>query len=497
MARISRRRAFHSVNASVLAATLAFPAGLTSAVTALQDPSESRAQLSPADTPPPPPGDTPPAPDTPDPEYTPPPDNTPSGPATPPPPDSTPTPGDTPPSDPGETPPSDQPSQPPGSDDADPEAPDLPAEQTRQIEDVTTRLDATRDEVPEELVETVDELTTTLEAVESPHTPPQDRQEVIESIQHLTTALTATGDDSTPPKLQNQLIPLVKQASSALKTGYDPQVPSEARSFLLLVVKRTTSSLGMICDPETPQKLRDQLIATTEVVNHTVSEGVVNDTVSSGARSLAMGAHSGAETSGWFATQLSAAVQTAAAQPMPREERDALVGTAYEQSKQLKVLTDPRTSSKNRTETAQNMRNRSARLSNEQEEASSAQGQPKDPIGKSAEACTNAIFESTAERKLANGLKNLIPQSWTPEEVKDFWKTQEKGDELLEVIAQLQNDQRVRAPVKIAPLITALAKLVPRSDLLTAIGAPASGYCQATASYLDNDLGITVGSWLE
>ncbi|MEU0072322.1 hypothetical protein ABZ027_22645 [Streptomyces sp. NPDC006332] len=373
---------------------------------------------------------------------------------------------------------------------------DPPAEQTRQIEAATTRLAATKDDVPEELVATVDELTTTLEAVESPHTSPQDRQKVIESINHLTTALTASGDDSTPAELRKQLIPLVKQASSALKTGYDPQVPSEARSFLLLVVKRTTSALGVICAPGTPQKLRDQLIATSEVVNRTVSTGVVNHTVSSEALSPTARAHPGAERSGWFAMQLSAAVQTAAAQPMPQEKRDALVGTAYEQSKQLEVLTDPKTSSNDRAEAAQDMEDRSTQLRDQQEDAASDQA-AEDPIGKAAEGCANAIFETTSEHTLAQRLKNLIPDSWSPEGVKDFWKTQEKGDEQLDVYVQLQNDTYAHAPVEISSLIIKLAEIVPRSQLLSAIGPPGSARCLWTATYLDEDYGVAVGSWLE
>ncbi|WSQ09184.1 hypothetical protein OG604_16165 [Streptomyces sp. NBC_01231] len=345
-------------------------------------------------------------------------------------------------------------------------------------------------------METVDELTTTLEAVESPHTSPQDRQEVIETVTHLTTALTATGDDSTPPKLRKQLIPLVKQASSALKTGYDPQVPSEARSFLLLVVKRTTSSLGMVCDPETPQKLRDQLIATSEVVNRTVSSGVVNHTVSSGTLSPAEGARSGTEKSGWFAMQLSAAVRTAAAQPMPREKRDALVGTAYEQGKQLKVLSDPKTSSKDRAETAQSMEDRSTQMRDQQEDAA-PDTESEDPLGKAAEGCTNAIFDMKPEHTLAQRLKNLIPESWSLEGVKDFWKTQEKGNKQLDVYVQLQNDTNVHAPIEISSLIIKLAELVPRSELQSAIGPPDSARCLWTATYLDQDFGVAVGSWLE
>lgn len=93
-------------------------------------------------------------------------------------------------------------------------------------------------------------------------------------------------------------------------------------------------------------------------------------------------------------------------------------------------------------------------------------------------------------------LKDLVPGSWRPEGVKDFWKSKEKSDILLDVLAELQNNQRVHAPIDIAPLITELAKVVPRSDLWSTIGSRAS-YCQSTAVYLDEDYGVAVGTWLE
>jgi hypothetical protein len=228
-----------------------------------------------------------------------------------------------------------------------------------------------------------------------------------------------------------------------------------------------------------------------------VSSGVVNHTVSAEALSPAAEAQSGTEKSGLFAMQLSAAVQTAAAQPMSREKRDALVGTAYEQSKQLRVLTDPKTSSEERSEAAQDMEERSTQLSDQQDDAGPDSGEPEDPIGKSAQGCANAIFETKADRTLAQRLKNLIPESWSQEEVKDFWKTQNMGNEQLDVYVQLQNDTYVHAPIEISSLIVKLAELVPRSELQSAIGPPDSARCLWTAWYLDEDFGVAVGSWLE
>ncbi|MER5467374.1 hypothetical protein [Streptomyces sp. NPDC002685] len=341
-----------------------------------------------------------------------------------------------------------------------------------------TLLDETKGDVPEELAPTVDELATTLEAVKAPGTSLRDRQGVIESVRHLTTALTATGDDSTPPQLREQLTALVEQVSSALKVGYDSQVPSETRSSVLLVMKRTTAALDMICDPQTPAELQGQLMS--------ISGGLADSA----------GAGHQTEQIHWFEKQMSIAQADAAAPEMSPENREELVQTVYEQNETLKVFNDPKSSPADRAAAENDMRDRSARMSDQQENAASDQGRPEGPLGKAAEICTSAIFESTEQHKLTQGLTDLVPDSWGPEGVKDFWKTKEKSDVVLDVLAELGNNENVRAPIKIAPLITELAKIVPRSDLWPAIGTRAS-YCQSTAVYLDEDYGVSVGTWLE
>lgn len=172
MARTFRRRAVHSVNASLLAATLSFPAGLASATAALQAPSSSRTSAV-GTTPPPSPGDSPPPSSTP--SNTPTPSGTTSAPT-----------GAS--SDQEQPPDSDQSSQPPGSGDTGRKDTDPLAEQRKQIDETATRLNGTKGSVPEELAPTVDELTTTLEAVKDPGTSLRDRQGVIESVEHLTIA---------------------------------------------------------------------------------------------------------------------------------------------------------------------------------------------------------------------------------------------------------------------------------------------------------------------
>ncbi|MFE2534430.1 hypothetical protein [Streptomyces sp. NPDC059371] len=334
----------------------------------------------------------------------------------------------------------------------------------------------------------MDELTTTLEAVKDPETSLRDRQGVIESVEHLTVALTATGDDSTSPQLRKQLTALVKQVSSALKVGYDAQAPSRTRSSVLLVMQRTTSALDMICDSRTPAELRGKLLTITEGLSSAVTGG--HQTASL----RGFEEHMGVAQEDAAATPETSPASAAAA--MPPKHRDALVQLVYEQNEKLQVFNNPESSSKDRAEAEKDMRDRSARISDKQEEAAAAQGRPEDPLGKAAETCTTAIFRSSAGDELPEELKELVPGSWRPDGVKDFWKSKEKSNLLLDVLAELQNNKNVRAPIKIAPLITELAKVVPREDLWSTIGERAS-YCQSTAAYLDEDYGVAVGTWLE
>ncbi|MEU1940788.1 hypothetical protein ACH49O_40725 [Streptomyces coeruleorubidus] len=465
MARTTRRYAFHRVNASLLAAALVFPAGLTGAVTALQAPSASGTDV-PAQTTPPP-----------EPTVTEPPPSTPSDTTPPPPTASEPT--DT--SSSGGTPPPDSSDNSSDTGDTEQQGSDPPAEQTKQIEDVTTSLNETKDGLPEELAATVDELTTTLEAVAAPETSLQDRQEVIESAQQLTTALTTIGGDGASDELREQLGTLVQQVSSTLMVGHDPEVPPEERSFLLVVVKRTTSALDMICDPETPEELRGHLIAVVDQLNYVLESSWDGELV----RSFAMLAGSSVD---WItAPETPPEVQNALAEST-RKGTEKLVeinGLAASQEDRAKTRQDPE----------EELKKQAARMSDQQQRAASAHDQPDESLSEAAMVCTSAIFESEAESNLIQQLGSLIPENWGTEGVKDFWKAEVQGDELLDVLAQLQNDERVRAPFEIPQLITELADLVPGSELLGTLGKK-SLYCRETASVLDQDFGITAGTWL-
>ncbi|MFG2132460.1 hypothetical protein ACGFNV_32265 [Streptomyces sp. NPDC048751] len=458
-----------------MAAALAFPAGLTGAVTVLQAPSASRTDAPAQTTPPPEPTAPEPPPPTPG-------DTTPPPPTTSEPTDTSSSGGTLPPDSPDSPDSPDTPDTPDnssGAGDTEQEGSDPPAEQTQQIEDVTTSLNETKDSLPEELAPTVDELTATLEAVADPETSLQDRQEVIESAQQLTTALTTIGDD-TSDEMREQLVTLVQQVSSTLTVGHDPEVPPEERSFLLVVVKRTTSALDMICDPETPEELRGQLIAVVEQLNYVLESSWDGELVRS------------------FAMLASSSVDWITAPGAPQEVQNALAESTLKGTEKLEEINDLAASQEDRAkrkDPEEELKEQAARMSDQQKEAASAQDQPDESLSEAAVVCTTAIFEAVGESALVQQLGGLIPESWGTEGVKDFWKAEEQGDDLLDVLAQLQNDERVHAPFEIPQLITKLADLVPGSELLGTLGKKSLN-CLETASVLDQDFGITAGTWL-
>lgn len=333
----------------------------------------------------------------------------------------------------------------------------------------------------------VEKLTDTLRAVETPKTSPQDRQGVIESIEQLTTALAAINARGTPAELREQLIVLVKQVTSTLEVGRDASVPAEERSMLILVVKRTTSTLDMICDPKTPQKLRGHLIAI-------VMQG--ND---------ALKRSQGAKKWRWAMMPMSASADIIHGYKSPRKQQKELAPTDRDQeelaetthrvSSLVQKINDPRTSQEDKAKATEDAKKQTARMKEQQKKVAATQEQPDDPLGKAAETCTNAIFDSTLEHDLSKGLKELTPEKWNSEGVKDFWKSKEQGDERLDILAQLRNDERTHAPFEITSLIIKLADILPESDLFANLGMGAL-YCQKTAAYLD-ERGVTAGSWAD
>lgn len=399
----------------------------------------------------------------------------------PPPPPSTPdeTPDGSPPPDPGYT---------------DEQATDTPTEQTTEIEEVTTALEEEKERAPEELESAVDTLISVVSAVESPETLAQDRQAVIESAENLAAALAVLSDPNTPRELKEELTAIVQQVTSTLEVVHGPRVPSESRSMLILVVKRTTSTLDLICDTKTPQKLRGMLIGIVKDTNYALErspEGARTGSTRSPDSNESRAPAQDAE----IRMLLGSSSAIVSDRKTPPGEQEKLADVTQHVSSLLRKATDPGTSQEERSEARKELDERTARMKDQQEQSASAQERPEESLGKAAAVCTSAIFESTPESALMRGMKRLVPAEWEDEGVKDFWKAQEKSNDQLDVLAQLRNNEHSHAPFEVAPLITELAELVPHDKLFGSLG-PSALSCQQTASYLDEEFGITVGTWL-
>lgn len=504
MARISRRHVFHAANASVLAAALALPAGLMTAAGNAQSPNENRAGVRAQTTAPPPSPSSPPSAPS-----------DPTGPATSP---SSP-PGSAPPSEPSDppetatspsstpsgTPDASEPSDPGGTDgdpdgdtdgDTDGQTTEPPPEQQAKIDEATTTLNEEKEHLPEDLASTVETLITVIDSVEDPETSPQDRQGVVESAENLSTALAAISDRGTPPELRKELTAIVTQVTSTLDAVNGPRVPDEQRSMLILVVKRTTTLLDVICDPRTPQAVRGQMITIVKDTTYAVARS--QDAPQSGSANTSRnspGSLGPKQATGNTLVLVSSSSDIMHDRRTPPKEKEQLAKITQQVSALLRKISDPRTSQKDRSRATKELDQKTSRMKDQQERSADAQERPEEALGKAAAFCTSAVFESTPESALMRGLKKLVPPQWEAEGVKDFWKAQEKSDDMLDVLAQLRNDEHTRGPFEVAPLITALAELVPHDKLFGSLGGSAA-YCEQTATYLDKEFDITVGNWL-
>ncbi|MFF9488348.1 hypothetical protein [Streptomyces sp. NPDC014676] len=497
MARISRRYVFHAANASLLAAALALPVGMTIAVPDSQS-LTGGAAAAPAQTPEPPPSPPSPPSDTTD-ENTAPPSPSPttepsdsgdsggssdSGDSTDSPTSPTSTPDET--SD-------DSPTPDPGETDG--QTPEDPADLETESDEVTTSLSEEREKVPEELAPAVDTLMDIVGALDAPETLPQDKEGIIESAENLATALEVISDPNTPPELRKQLTSLVKQVTSTLEVINDPRVPPEERSMLILVVKRTTSTLDIICDPKTPQNLRGMLISIVDDTHYALERSTDGTQPDSTNGSQGPNESKGPDQEQSTAMLLGSSSEIVHDRRTPPKEREKLAHITQQVSSLLKKVTDPKTSQKERSEAQKELDERTTHMKEQQEESASAQDRPEESLGKAAALCTSAIFEATPESSIMRGLEKLVPAQWEDEGVKDFYKAKEKSKEQLDVLARLRNNENSQAPFDVVPLITALAEIVPRDRLFGYLTGSAL-YCQQTASYLDKEFGITVGTWL-
>ncbi|MFI8089360.1 hypothetical protein ACIF9R_13740 [Streptomyces sp. NPDC086080] len=365
-----------------------------------------------------------------------------------------------------------------------------------KIDEATSTLNEQKDQVPEELAPAVETLISVVARVDDPRTLAQDRQGVVESAEHLSTALAAISDPSTPPELRKELTAIVKQVTSALEVVSDPGVAPEERSMLILVIKRTTSTLDMICEPKTPPEVRDPMIATVMDANHLAESSQRHLVADSTHASQIPPASSDTPQNTPEALQgVGASMEVARDPRTPPKDREELARVTQQVSALMKKINDPGTSQQERSEAGKELEEKTSRMKNEQEEAAAAQERPRESLGKAAAFCTSAVFESTRESDLMEGLKKLVPAQWEEEGVKDFWKAEEKSDDMLDVLAQLRSNEHAHGPFEVVPLITALAELVPRDKLFGTLGGSAL-YCEQTAKYLDEESGVTVGTWL-
>ncbi|MYV43928.1 hypothetical protein GT030_34975 [Streptomyces sp. SID1328] len=336
-------------------------------------------------------------------------------------------------------------------------------QQKEDIDEVTGDLNHKKEQVPEELVPSLGQLTTALRAVEDPGTSPQEREGVIRTAQALSSTLDVIADPETPQPLRGQLTELVKQVTAALDTANQSGTSPGQRRTVTLVAERSASVLHMIADRGTPQGLRAQLSGT---VNN-VTTAVTRDRH---ARTLKL------------AKSMTASLAIISDPNTPDKERKELAETTHEASSSLENQGD----SDEQTE----------RMKKKQEEAASAQDLPDEPLPKAAEACTNAVFDSVSDDTLNRDLKSVVPAKWKTEGVNDFWKSDESGDDSLDVLVQLLNEESVNARLKIRRLIPKLADTVPASELFETLATPGL-HCLRAALQLDQDSGVKSGSWVK
>ncbi|MGF0171623.1 hypothetical protein ACQF36_14285 [Streptomyces sp. Marseille-Q5077] len=367
-----------------------------------------------------------------------------------------------------------------------------PPEQKQALAEVTATLNEERAEVPEELTATVDTLIVTLVSVEDPATSPQDREALTDSAKELGATLAVISDNGTPGKLRKQLARIVKQMAATLKAGLKPDVSPEDRSRLFLVVERTTVALAAIADPRTPQKPRQQLTAIVEDTNYALEQ--CNGKGETGAAALLVSSSVEFLAESITPQQIPGSNRPDERQPESTGDNQ-LMDESQRVSGQMRRANDPKASPEDRAEAGQEMRDRSSKLEQEQDKAAARQGRPDVSLGKAAEVCTSAIFKAVSDRKLSKGLRDMTPPSWNSTGVKDFWKAIDEGTDMLDVSAQLENDEHTNAPFKVAPLISGLAEILHGSELNGRVGIKQASHCRQTAAYLEQE-GVTVGSWL-
>ncbi|MFF4485554.1 hypothetical protein ACFY0F_03525 [Streptomyces sp. NPDC001544] len=479
MARLPRRHILHLTGVSaVTAVVLALPT--TTVASAPPSPGSSSepspGPATPGDSPPDqsPPA-TPPSPD--DTPGSPNPDDTPGSPN----PDDTPSPGSTPGD--GESP------TPPENDTP---APQAPKQQKEELDETTKDLEQKKAEVPGELAPSVEQLTATLHAVDAPGTPPQDRDAVIQSARSVSSALALISDPGTPPAVRARLTQLVQQVATTLDAADSPRIRPEMRRTYFYAAQMSANAYRMIGDPKTPP-------AEAHAAN-TIAKNLARSAQNEAKKGPSM--EQSSQRTGQDAGPGPAVLQLATLLDAINDrhssddgDRRSLAQTASDASSSLDGSDDPGASDEEQEKARQELQKQLTQLEQGLAKYLSAQPLPSEKLGKAAEACTNAIFETTSEGTLAKDLESVLPGTWNTEGVNDFWKTEQKGNESLEVFTQLRNEQIADAPMAIKRLVPKLADSVPASQLFTAVGRSAL-HCLRAASQLDQD-GIDSGTWVK
>ncbi|MEU9985536.1 hypothetical protein AB0E10_01815 [Streptomyces sp. NPDC048045] len=315
----------------------------------------------------------------------------------------------------------------------------------------------------------MEQLTTTLQTVEDPGTSPQERDSAIRTAQALSSALDVIGGSGTPPALRGQLTGVVKHVTATLNAANHSGTPPEQRHAATLVAERSASLLGMIGDSRTPAGLRASLIRMANNSNSAVTHD-----------SMPGSHHGHAGTK--VAEAMSVSFLFLSDPNTPDHERKELADATDEVGSSLQNQDDQDASNE-----------KSDRMEKKQQEAFSAQDLPDAPLPEAAEVCTNAVFDSVPDDTLSSNLKSVVPKRWDTEGVNDFWKSNERGNDSLDVFVQLQNDKPDDSELKIEHLIPKLADSLPASRLFT-LGPPGLR-CLRAALQLDRDFGVTSDSW--
>ncbi|WP_333774135.1 hypothetical protein [Streptomyces sp. IBSBF 3136] len=370
-----------------------------------------------------------------------------------------------------------------------------PKQQKKALEEATTGLDQAKNEAPKELAPSVAQLTDTLHAVDDPGTSPQDRDAAIGTAHAVSSALKVIGDPGTPPAVRAQLTGLVRQVASALDAARSPGLTPEERRLTFDVGAKSATALAVISDPGTPPEERDDTAGAGDHVAQAASQSA-QAASSSRQNSSAPASSPPHEETMQRLRFLAMVVAALSDRNTHGGGRRSLARAANEASSSLDGSTDSRASDEEREKAHRKLQEQLAQVEKELTEYLSAQPLPTEPLGKAAEICTNSVFErSVSKETLAGDLESVLPGPWNKEGVKEFWKSEEAGNETLKIFAELRNKRIIDAPLAVRLLVPKLADSIPAKELFTALGSPAL-HCLGAARQLDQD-GVESGTWVK